>query len=91
MSIDNQIIKINRGRFQKYSYSIEDVTVMLDVTRQTVYKLLKEDLFKVVKINNEYRIDKASFDKWLDNEWGGFIMATIVKRNNKHYQTFTTK
>lgn len=68
MSIDNQIIKINRGRFQKYSYSIEDVTVMLDVTRQTIYKLLKEDLFKVVKINNEYRIDKASFDKWLDNE-----------------------
>jgi len=68
LSIDNQIIKINRGRFQKYSYSIEDVTVMLDVTRQTVYKLLKEDLFKVVKINNEYRIDKASFDKWLDNE-----------------------
>lgn len=68
MSIDNQIIKINNGRFQKHSYSIEDITVMLDVTRQTVYKLLKEDLFKVVKINNEYRIDKASFDKWLDNE-----------------------
>lgn len=68
MSIDNQIIKINRGRFQKYSYSIEDVTVMLDVTRQTVYKLLKEDLFKFVKIKNEYRIDKSSFDKWLDNE-----------------------
>ena len=41
---------------------------MLDVTRQTVYKLLKEDLFKVVKIKNEYRIDKSSFDKWLDNE-----------------------
>lgn len=68
MSIDSQIIKINRGRFQKCSYSIEDITIMLDVTRQTVYKLLKEDLFKVVKINNEYRIDKASFDKWLDNE-----------------------
>lgn len=68
MSIDNQIIKINNGRFQKHSYSIEDITIMLDVTRQTVYKLLKEDLFKVVKINNEYRIDKASFDKWLDNE-----------------------
>lgn len=68
MSIDNQIMKINNGRFQKHSYSIEDITVMLDVTRQTVYKLLKEDLFKVVKINNEYRIDKVSFDKWLDNE-----------------------
>lgn len=68
MSIDNQIIKINNGRFKKHSYSIEDITVMLDVTRQTVYKLLKEDIFKVVKINNEYRIDKASFDKWLDNE-----------------------
>lgn len=68
MSIDNQIVKINNGRFKKHSYSIEDITVMLDVTRQTVYKLLKEDIFKVVKINNEYRIDKASFDKWLDNE-----------------------
>lgn len=68
MSIDNQIIKMNRGKFQKYSYSIEDVSIMLDVTRQTVYKLLKEDLFKVVKIKNEYRIDKSSFDKWLDNE-----------------------
>lgn len=68
MSIDNQIVKINNGRFKKQSYSIEYITVMLDVTRQTVYKLLKEDIFKVFKINNEYRIDKASFDKWLDNE-----------------------
>lgn len=68
MSIDNQIIKMNRGKFQKYSYSIKDVSIMLDVTRQTVYKLLKEDLFKFVKIKNEYRIDKSSFDKWLDNE-----------------------
>ncbi len=68
MSIDNEIIKMNRGKFQKHSYSIKEVTIMLNVTRQTVYKLLKEDLFKVFKMKNEYRIDKSSFDKWLDGE-----------------------
>ena len=41
---------------------------MLGIARQTVYKLINQGCFKAVKVEKGYRIVKASFDKWLDNE-----------------------
>lgn len=68
MSIEDRIVAFNSGKLQKGSYSIDEVAAMLSVTRQTVYKLIKENVFEVHKINNSYRIDKISFDRWLDDE-----------------------
>ena len=51
----------------KGSYTVEEVAIMLDVTRQTVYKLIELDLFVSRKYGTSYRIEKSSFDKWLDN------------------------
>lgn len=68
MSIEERIVAFNFGKLQKGSYSIDEVAAMLSVTRQTVYKLIKQNLFEVHKINNSYRIDKISFDQWLDDE-----------------------
>lgn len=49
-------------------YSVEEVQDILGITRQTVYKLIKQGCFQAIMLENGYRIMKSSFDKWLDNE-----------------------
>lgn len=64
---DNEIKGLNSNCIkQKATYSVEEVMIMLDVARQTVYKLINENCFKAIKIGNTYRIIKLDFDYWLD-------------------------
>ena len=68
MSIEDKVRKLNGGTFSKKSYSVEEVQDILGITRQTVYKLIKQGWFQAIMLENGYRIMKSSFDKWLDNE-----------------------
>ena len=68
MSIEDKVRKLNCGTFSKKSYSVEEVQDILGITRQTVYKLIKQGCFQAIMLENGYRITKSSFDKWLDNE-----------------------
>ncbi len=68
MLIEDRVKEFNESTFVKKSYSVEEVAQILGVIRQTVYKLINDKCFKVVKVGNQYRIIKESFDKWLDNE-----------------------
>lgn len=68
MSIEEKIKKFNERQGDKKSYSVEEVVNMLGVTRQTVYKLIKQGCFEALLLDGTYRIKKASFDLWLDNE-----------------------
>jgi excisionase family DNA binding protein len=68
MSIEDRICELNGTTFSKKSYSVEEVQDILGITRQTVYKLIKQGCFQAVMLENGYRIIKSSFDKWLDNE-----------------------
>lgn len=54
------------GSYAKKSYSVKEVSAMLQITRQTVYKLIKGNAFEAVMSDDGYRIIKSSFDKWLD-------------------------
>ena len=68
MSIEDRVRELNGGTYTKKSYSVEEVQVILGITRQTVYKLIKQGYFQAVMLETGYRIIKTSFDKWLDNE-----------------------
>ncbi len=68
MLIEDRVKEFNESTFVKKSYSVEEVAQILGVIRQTVYKLINDKCFKAVKVGNQYRIIKESFDKWLDNE-----------------------
>ena len=68
MSIESRVRELNGDTFSKKSYSVEEVQDILSITRQTVYKLIKQGCFQAVMLENGYRIIKSSFDKWLDNE-----------------------
>lgn len=47
-------------------YTIEDIMIILGISKPTAYNLLKQKLFRYVKIGRGYRISKKSFDAWLD-------------------------
>lgn len=51
---------------EKRAYSVDDIMTILDISRSTAYILIKKNLFRSVKIGNQIRISKASFDEWLD-------------------------
>ena len=62
MSIEERVRELNGGTY------VEEVQAILGITRQTVYKLIKQGCFQAVMLETGYRIIKTSFDKWLDNE-----------------------
>lgn len=68
MSLEEKIVSLNQPTHEKKSYSVVEVQNILGISRQTVYKLIKQKCFKAVKIETGYRILKESFDCWLDNE-----------------------
>ena len=49
------------------TYMVEDIQVILGISRGTAYKLLEKKEFRWFKIGSTYRISKKSFDDWLDN------------------------
>ncbi len=51
---------------EKKVYSVDDLMEILNISRSTAYILIKKNLFRSVKIGNQLRISKASFDEWLD-------------------------
>lgn len=42
MSIEERVRELNGGTYTKKSYSVEEVQAILGITRQTVYKLIKQ-------------------------------------------------
>lgn len=67
MSIENNIEVLN-SNFNKASYSVKEIQIIIKVSRQMVYKLIKQNCFKAIKTEEGYRILKDSFDQWLDGE-----------------------
>ena len=48
---------------EKRAYSVDDIMAILDISRSSAYILIKKNLFRSVKIGNQLRISKASFDE----------------------------
>ena len=51
---------------EKRAYSVDDIMAILDISRSTAYILIKKKYFRSIKIGNQIRISKTSFDTWLD-------------------------
>ena len=52
---------------EKRTYTVEEIQVILGISRGTAYKLLEKKEFRWFKIGSTYRISKKSFDDCLDN------------------------
>lgn len=48
-------------------YTVEDIQIILGISRPTVYNLIRQKQFRAIKIGKGYRIPKRSFDAWLES------------------------
>ncbi len=56
------------GTPHKKTYRVEEIAVLLDIGRASAYELVKQGVFRTVKIGKSLRISKKSFHEWLDNK-----------------------
>jgi excisionase family DNA binding protein len=52
----------------KRTYQVEEIAGLLGIGRSSAYELVKQGLFRTVKIGTAIRISKKSFDDWLDSQ-----------------------
>lgn len=48
--------------------SVQETSELLGICDSCVYDLIKKKLFKVMQIDNQTRVDKASFDAWYQSQ-----------------------
>lgn len=54
---------------EKRCYTVKDIQEILEISRPTVYNLLKRKEFQWIQLDNgAYRISRKSFDEWLDRQ-----------------------
>lgn len=68
INMEKRVELFNGPASAKKTYSVDEVSRILECSRQLVYKLIKSECFKTIRIEKQYRIIKSSFDEWLDNE-----------------------
>ena len=49
------------------TYTVNEIALILGISRTRAYSLVQDDLFKSVRIGNAIRISKRSFDEWLES------------------------
>jgi len=52
---------------EKRVYSVDEIAEILDISRGSAYELIREGLFRTVRIGSAIRVSRQSFDDWLDN------------------------
>ena len=52
----------------KRTYRVEEIARILDISKSSAYDLVRQGVFKTVKIGSAIRISKQSFDDWLDSQ-----------------------
>lgn len=53
---------------EKRCYTVKELQEILEISRPTVYELLKRHEFRWIQVGKNYRISKKSFDEWLDQK-----------------------
>lgn len=67
--LENMAVSPRFSSEEKRCYTVENLQAMLDISRGSVYELLKRKEFKWFQISGgRYRISKKSFDEWLDEQ-----------------------
>ena len=63
----NRFNEQNPVSYDKRTYTVDEIQDILDISRPTAYKLVKQGVFHSVRVGGHIRISKKSFDDWLDH------------------------
>lgn len=53
---------------EKRVYTVDEIMDILSISKSTAYHLVYSGVFHSVKVGNQHRISKKSFDEWLDQK-----------------------
>ena len=53
---------------KKRTYTVYEIQDILGISQPTAYALIKKNFFHSIRIGQNIRVSKASFDTWLDNQ-----------------------
>lgn len=53
---------------EKLTYTVAEIAQILNIGKNSAYKLVSENKFKSVRIGKIVRISRQSFDDWLEKE-----------------------
>ena len=55
-------------RLRKHSYSARDISILLDVSEQTVYNLIRREGLKTILVDGWKRVPVEEFERWLNSQ-----------------------
>lgn len=64
----NCALDMTDGACERRTYTVLDIAQLLGISRSAAYELVKEQVFKSVRVGTSIRVSKKSFDKWLDEQ-----------------------
>lgn len=64
----NRLLESEQGAFDKRTYTVDEIQDILSISKPSAYNLVKQGLFRSVRIGSSIRISKKSFDEWLDGQ-----------------------
>ena len=53
---------------RKHSYSARDISILLDVSEQTVYNLIRREGLKTILVDGWKRVPVEEFERWLNSQ-----------------------
>lgn len=62
----NQMLENKQESFDKRTDMVDEIQDILSISKPSAYNLVKQGLFRSVRIGGSIRISKRSFDEWLD-------------------------
>lgn len=69
MTTDNNEKKaLPKGAPEKRTYTVSEISFILQIGKSKAYELCNQGLFRTIKIGRAVRISKASFDEWFNNQ-----------------------
>ncbi len=52
----------------KKTYTVMEIQDILGISQPTAYALIKQNLFRSIKVGRHIRVSKSSFDAWIDGQ-----------------------
>lgn len=56
------------AKWTSSTLSVADVGKILGIAEATVYDVFKKGYFKILKVDNRTRVDRASFEEWFSSQ-----------------------
>lgn len=64
-----KILRGGENNMEKEILTLKDVSIILDLSMPSIYKLIRNDnSFPVIRLGEKYGVSKAKLNEWIDNK-----------------------